>query len=358
MLMHTETDNSESAASSLCVEAIACDPSLDWSQRVRVISVPSSPLKPGEVRLAMQAMTINPADLLQLSGKYGVVPELPYVPGHEGVGVVLEVGPDVTHWHPGQRALVIAQGGYWREERVVPARQLIALDDALDTLQCAMLTANPATAWVMLKHLVELQQGDVVLLNAANSAVGQCIRQLATHWGITTINLVRRASAVEGPDSATVRWLVDDGQDLESLRKQVKHLRSSGRLALALDAVGGLATARLAACVDDGATVAVYGLLSGQDSTVPAHDLVFRDVKVRGFWLARWFSDPANRAASRAVYPELANLLQQRVFEMGVEATYPLDQVAVALAHADQSHRSGKVLLTGNTFRSGASILR
>lgn len=80
---------------------------------------------------------------------------------------------------------------------------------------------------------------------------------------------------------------------------------------------------------------------------MPAHDLVFRDLRVQGFWLANWFANAENRGLTRSLYPDLVAMVQARTLEMEIEAVYPLEKVHEALVHAGRSGRSGKVLLKG-----------
>lgn len=333
------------------VEVVDDDPALPLVQRLRLRPVERAPLAPAQVRVGLLAMTVNPADLLQIDGRYGVRPPRPFVPGHEGVGVVLETAPDVTDLAPGQRVLPLAAGGFWADERVLHRRALLPLDGDTDPLQQAMLAANPATAWVLLRHLVALQPGDWVLQNAANSAVGQCVRQLAPALGLRVLNIVRRADAVPAGCADDPAWVVDEaGGDAARVKAALERARAqagSGRALLALDAVGGAASGALAEALDDGGTVTVYGLLSGQPSRVSAHALVFRGVTVRGFWLARWFVDPAHRAHARTLYPELAAQLRAGALRIEVASVHDLAEVATALREAARPGRPGKVLLRG-----------
>jgi trans-2-enoyl-CoA reductase len=333
------------------VEVVDDDPALPLEQRLRLRPVERAPLAPSQVRVGLLAMTVNPADLLQIDGRYGVRPPRPFVPGHEGVGVVLETAPDVTDLAPGQRVLPLAAGGFWADERVLHRRALLPLDGDTDPLQQAMLAANPATAWVLLRHLAPLQPGDWVLQNAANSAVGQCVRQLAPALGLRVLNIVRRADAVPAGCADDPAWVVDEaGGDAARVKAALGRARAqagAGRALLALDAVGGTATGVLAEALDDGGTVAVYGLLSGQASQAPAHALVFRGVTVRGFWLARWFADPAHRAHARTLYPELAAQLRAGALRIDVASVHELADVATALREAARPGRPGKVLLRG-----------
>jgi trans-2-enoyl-CoA reductase len=336
-----------SAAALRRVEVTSTDPGLTPSERVRVQTGARHPLKAGQVRVGMLVMAINPADLLQLDGRYGAQPVLPYVPGHEGVAVVLETAPDVADLMPGDHVLPMAPGGCWTDERVVARRYLVPVPAAADILQCAMLTANPATAWVLLRHMCALERGDWVIQNAANSAVGQCVRQLAPQLGLRVLNVVRRQDAVDEADRADSVWLVDAGSNPSLLRERVVASTQGNTVRLALDAIAGPASGALAGSLADKASLVVYGMLSGRPCEVSAHDLVFRELQVKGFWLATWFADADNRSKARTLYPELVAMVQAGSLKMAVEAVYPLDEVADALAHAARAGRSGKVLLTG-----------
>ncbi len=339
-----------SSASPRQVEVFSTDPQQPLASRLRLATTEQPALRDGQVRVGLLAMTINPADLLQVDGRYGTRPALPFVPGHEGVATVLETGPGVDDLAPGTRVLPMGASGFWRDEMVLSRRQLVALPAGVDLRQAAMLTANPATAWVLLRHMRTLAPGDWVVQNAANSAVGQCVRQLAPALGLKVLNLVRRADAIPATVDTTQPWVVDAGDDAAALRSRVTEATGGAPLRLALDAVGGAASNRLAGCLADHALQVVYGLMSGEPCAIDAEHLVFRGLQLRGFWLATWFADAENRSKARTLYPELVAMLQSGALAMEVEATYPLEQAAVALAHAARGGRSGKVLLTGRAW--------
>jgi NADPH:quinone reductase-like Zn-dependent oxidoreductase len=277
-----------------------------------------------------------------MNQQYGHQPELPYVPGHEGVAVVLETGREVSDLQPGDRVLPLGVFGVWSDELVVQRRSLVPVPSHAPVLQQAMLAANPPTAWVLL-------QRQWVIQNAANSAVGQCIRQLATHMGIQLINVVRRPEAVASDEGG--HWLVDDGQDPDSLQQSVRQVTRGEPVVLGLDAIGGKASQALATSLSPQGRLVLYGLLSGEPCSICAHDLVFRNIEVQGFWLANWFLDPNNRQKAKNVYPELMNLATQNVLRIKVERVYPLSEVLGALAHSAQAGRCGKILLTGMHHR-------
>jgi len=96
----------------------------------------------------------------------------------------------------------------------------------------------------------------------------------------------------------------------------------------------------------------LYGLLSGNPCSVAAYDLIFRNVKVQGFWLANWFRNPDNRQKVRTVYPALMELAAQNVLRMSVEKVYELSEIHEAIAHSAQAEKRGKVLLKGRHFQA------
>jgi NADPH:quinone reductase-like Zn-dependent oxidoreductase len=259
-----------------------------------------------------------------------------------GWGIVDAVGDGVKRLAVGDAVLPLGPG-QWADTVVVHERMAPKAPPGADPEQAALMRANPATAELMLSELVALKPGDWVVQNAANSAVGRLVIRFARERGIRTANVVRRADVVdslrsEGADAV----IVDDGVDLTAAI-----LAATGGTPprLALDAIGGRATAALAAAVATGGTVAVYGLLSGEPPQAEARDLVFRDVHIRGFWLAAWYAT-AEPEAIRDLHAGLAERLARGETHQAVEARYPLDRVADAVAHAARPGRNGKIMLT------------
>jgi len=312
---------------------------------IELIEDPDPPPGPGKVRVRNKVMTINPADLLSIEGRYGADPiSLPATPGVGAWGVVDAVGEGVTRLKVGDAVLPVG-GGLWSDTVVLHERMAPKAPEGADPEQAAMMRANPGTAYLMLTALTDLAPGDWVVQNAANSNVGRMVIRFAREMGLKTVNVVRRAELVEalmadGADAV----VVDDGAgDVAAAIAQA----AASAPKLALDAVGGAATAALASAVANGGIVSVYGLLSGEDSRVPARDLVFRDVRLRGFWLAEWYAT-ATPDQMRDLHGFLAGKLADGTIHAEVEARYPLSQVKDAVAHAARPGRNGKIILTGD----------
>ena len=297
---------------------------------------------PGEVIVDAELFPINPADLLNLEGQYGATqPQLPMIPGAEGVGRIAKLGAGVSHVKVGDRVLLPGPGT-WRTRIKAPAKAVFALPEGVDPKQLAMLRVNPPTAWLMLHEFVAPKPGQWLVQNAANSGVGHCLIRLAREAGMKTVNVVRRAELAEELRAFGADVVLTDGPDLDS---RVRAATGGGAMPLAIDAVGGSATQRLARCVDDAGTVVNYGALSGEPCTLDVRDTIFRDVSLRGFWLRRWFMQtPPGKIA--ALYRDLAARLGDGRLTVEVEAVYPIRRIKEALAYAVRGGCKGKILVS------------
>jgi len=299
------------------------------------------PLTQGQALIKVLAAPINPSDVLTLTGVYGMLPPLPAIGGNEGVGVVAELGPGTTSPAVGQMVLLPVGGGTWASHMVADANKLMPLPSGVDPLQLAMMTVNPPTAHLMLQEFVDLQAGEYVIQNAANSGVGEYLIQLAKIRGLKTVNIVRRESAVAAVTAMGGDVVLVDGP---GLAKRVAEATENAKIRLAIDAVGGKSTDNLANCLTQGGTLVNYGMMSGESCVMSPSSFVFRDVTLRGFWLALWFRK-ATPPQQMAVFGELAKLIAAGKLKARVQATYDVSQIKEAVAAATAGERDGKILI-------------
>ena len=237
--------------------------------------------------------------------------------------------------------LMAADGPYF--ERVATLPVYATLPEGADPLQLSMLTVNPPTASLMLSEFVPLAPGEWVIQNVANSGVGSYLMQLARRRGLRTVNLVRRESAVAATRELGGDVVLVDGADIA---QRVREATGGAAIRLGIDAVGGAATDRLAQCLAEGGTLLNYGMMSGEPCHLTPSHLIFRDITLKGFWLAKWFRD-ASREAQRALYAELTQLVASGVLHARIHATYPVAKIRDAVAAASAGERDGKILVTG-----------
>ncbi|GAA4533773.1 quinone oxidoreductase [Chelativorans composti] len=151
---------------------------------------------PGEVLIEHKAIGVNFIDTYMRSGLYPVT--LPFVPGNEGAGVVLEVGPGVEDFKPGHRvAYCGGNGGGYSEQRVMPADRVLKLPDDISFERGAAMTLKGLTAWFLLRRTYPVKPGDIVLYHAAAGGVGLIFGQWAKHLGATVIGTAGSPEKIE-----------------------------------------------------------------------------------------------------------------------------------------------------------------
>ena len=311
-------------------------PAADPSLTLALHEVPEPACPEAGVVVAIEARPINPADLLLLTGRHVFTPSLPAPVGIEGAGRVVAAGPASRH-RVGD-VVAIPQGGTWAERLAFGDDGVLPLPAGVDMEQAAMLCVNPFTAVGLLEGVAA---GATIALNAGTSAVSRLILALARRRGVRALAVVRDAGAAAGLRALGAAEVLEDGPDLGV---RLRAAAAGAPIVRALDAVAGAAAGRLFEAVAAGGELVVYGLLASDRVELPAAELVFRDVTVRGYSRLRGYA--AMGAARRAaIGADLVALLESGEAVSAVEARYPLEAAAAAVAHHERPGRRGKILL-------------
>jgi NADPH:quinone reductase-like Zn-dependent oxidoreductase len=308
-------------------------------------------LEAGEVRVKVLAAPIHPSVLLQISGNYGTTPTLPSTPGNEGIGRVIETSSELAGLTVGQLVLLTG-GGTWRDEMVAPTTSFIPLPDMGDLSpevieQLSMTAVNPVSALLMLTNFVDLKEGDWIVHSAANSAVGGYIIQLAKQRGINTINVVRREGLADELMSKGANVVLIDGPDLPA---KIANATSNSPVVLAIDAVGGETFSRLAQSLGNGGTLVSYGVLSGKPASFNPAKSIFNDIRIRGFWLSKWFEVSDTRDIQSA-FGQIIPLIASGALKANVDSRFTVSEIKQAVTRAGQRGRNGKVLIVPSSLQ-------
>uniref|UniRef100_G1T3S4 Enoyl-[acyl-carrier-protein] reductase, mitochondrial n=1 Tax=Oryctolagus cuniculus TaxID=9986 RepID=G1T3S4_RABIT len=301
-----------------------------------------------DVRVRMLAAPINPSDINMIQGNYGLLPRLPAVGGNEGVGQVVAVGSNVTALKPGDWVIPAGAGlGTWRTEAVFGEEALIGIPSDIPLQSAATLGVNPCTAYRMLMDFEQLQPGDSVIQNASNSGVGQAVIQIAAALGLRTINVVR--------DRPDLPKLTDRLKDLgaehviteEDLRKpETRHFfKDMPQPRLALNCVGGKSSTELLRHLAPGGTMVTYGGMAKQPVIASVSLLIFKDLKLRGFWLSQWKKDHSP-AQFKELILTLCDLVHRGQLRAPACTEVPLQDYQRALEASTKPFVSTKQILT------------
>jgi mitochondrial enoyl-[acyl-carrier protein] reductase / trans-2-enoyl-CoA reductase len=312
---------------------------------LRVVTEPWPKPAADEAVVEMRAAPINPADLNAIEGKYPGRREVPAVPGFEGAGIVVDLGADVKTVAIGALVILPHDVGTWREALAVRASELVAVPPEIQPVHAAMLKINPMTAWRLLHDYADLKPDDWLIQNAANSAAGRAVIQIARELGYKTVNIVRRAELIDELRAEGGNVVLVDG---ENLREEVRSATSGAPIRLGLNAVGGQSALRLANTLAPGSTMVTFGAMSLQPLKIPNGLLIFKDLRFRGIWINKWYDNATMEQRMEAFRP-LFKMARRGLLKTKVEKAYSLGEMKTAVAHAAQGKRSGKIIFEFGT---------
>lgn len=295
----------------------------------------------GEVLFELLAATVNPSDLGMIMGSYGRLKELPAVAGREGVGKVIALGDGVDSLQVGDQVQMPEHIGVWRQKGIAQAADLLRVPSFLTPEQGATAFVNPATAVRLLSDFGELQSGDWLIQNAANSAVGFSVIGYAKHKGFRTINVVRNQQWEADLKAAGADVVVIEGSDYP---KHLQDLTGGALPKLGLNSVGGNSVSDIIKSMGEGGTVVTFGGMVGDKIRFPTRQLIFSDLTLQGYWMDKW-NRRQSREAITAFYGEVFDLIGRGVMQVPVEKTYPFSDALAAVKQGFAAGRKGKVLI-------------
>jgi NADPH2:quinone reductase len=230
-------------------------------ERLRLESFPSASLGPGQVRVAIRAAGINFPDILMAAGEYQLKPELPFTPGVEAAGDVVEVDGEVTGVAVGDRVIVKMRHGAYTDEAVVTPSQLTRLPSNFDYAEGATFLAAHGTAYHGLIDRGQLRAGDVLLVHGAGGGVGLAAVEMGKMLGAIVIAAASSEEKLAVAQARGADHLVRYSR--EPFRDAVKRITEGRGADVVFDPVGGQVFEDSVRCIAWGARLLVIGFTGG-----------------------------------------------------------------------------------------------
>ena len=316
---------------------------------IRVAEFPTPEPGPGEILVKVICSPVNPSDVLYCSGLYGKPPQLPVTPGFEGCGMVVASGGGfLANRLIGKRVAGAVQAGrgFWSQYVVLKAMETMVMPHGVTDESAASAFVNPLTAVALVRPVVDGRHA-AMIQTAAASQLGRMIIRLSQRQGFSLINVVHRKSLADELRSKGARHVLDSSDP--GFKNELATLAHELDATWAADAVAGEMTGILAACMPQGSTIAVYGVLSGAGSRINPGDLIFRGQTVTGFWLSSEFKDRGPLGLARvAMRLRHATSLLDSDLKTEAQAHLRLDELATRLPDLLKSTSKGKIYITPN----------
>ena len=319
------------------MKAILCR-AYDGPQAIEFTELPAPAINHGQVRIAVHAAGMNFADLLTIQGKYQVKPPLPFVPGGEMAGAIMELGEGVSGLAVGQRVIALGSGAL-AEEAMVAAKDVIPLPDAMSFAEGAGFAVAYGTSHLALTRRAGLKAGEKLMVLGASGGVGLAAVEIGKAMGATVIACASSADKLAVAREHGADHLIDYSR--ENLRDRAKAL---GGVDVVYDAVGGEHFDTALRCLNWEGRMLVVGFASGTIPQIPANLALLKNISIVGiYWGAYRDHNPRALADSLA---ELAAWYRAGRLKPHVSMTVPLAQAAEAFAALAERKATGKIVVT------------
>ncbi|MBD2465702.1 zinc-dependent alcohol dehydrogenase family protein [Oscillatoria sp. FACHB-1407] len=302
----------------------------------------------GEVRLKVEAIGLNRAEVGFRSGRYLELPEtFPSTLGYEASGIIDAIGEGVMGFQIGDRvstipAFSMKQYGVYGESAIVPATAVAAYPESLSPQQGTAIWMQYITAYGPLVEYGQVKAGDFVLITAASSSVGYSAIQIAKAAGAVAIATTR--------STAKKQMLLENGADHvivtndEDLVSRVMEITNGHGADLIFDAIAGSLLETLATAAAPGATIFVYGALDETASTsFPLFAALQKGLKVQGYTLFEITTNPEKLdRAKQYIYDGLTSGALVPV----LDRVFSLEQIVEAHQYMESNQQNGKIIVT------------
>jgi len=307
--------------------------------RVRQIDAPR--VEPHALRIEVRAAGCNFSDILMLQGKYQVKPPLPFVPGREAAGIVLEVGEGVTRFGVGDRVLAPADIGAFAEQLVVPSRAAHPLPEGMAFASAAALPIVYPTSYAALTERARLSAGETLLVHAAAGGVGLAAVQIGKALGARVIATAGGEEKLAAARSAGADVVVDYRH--EDFVERVLEETAGRGADVIYESVGGETFDRSLKCIAWKGRLLVIGFASGRIPEVAANRILLKNIAVIGLhWPVYGEREPE---FVERVFADLFEMYRRDEIEPLVGAQYPLEEAGRALEALATRRTIGKVVL-------------
>jgi len=314
-----------------------------------VLKIEDLPLaEPGknEVRLKVEAIGLNRAEIMFRKGQYLETPQLPSRLGYEAAGIIDAVGPNVTAFQIGDRVSTIpsfpmGQYGVYGESAIVPASAAAKYPETLSPIEGAAIWMQYITAYGALIEYGSVTQDDTVLITAGSSSVAIAAIQIVKAVGgiaiVTTRGANKKAFLLEaGADHVIVT-------DEEDLVEKGMALTNGKGVRVVFDPVAGPLLEQLAAVTAPGGIIFEYGALAPHPTPFPLFPALAKGLTIRGYTLFEIVKNPEMLTRGKAyIYKGLDSGSLQLI----IDRTFPLAEIAEAQRYMASNQQKGKIIVT------------
>ena len=295
---------------------------------------------PGSVLVRVEAVAVNFADTLMVSGNYQIRPDTPFAPGYELAGTVI-VANQASGLSPGDRVAGFHWYGGMAERAVLLDHNATLLPDEVPSEVGAVLPGTYGTSYHALVDRARIQEGETLLVLGAAGGVGMAAVQIGKALGARVIAAVSSENKAAFVTSLGADELIR--YDQTPIRDGIEAATDGEGVDVVFDPVGGETTEMALRSTRWGGRVLVIGFAAGSIPEIPLNLPLLKGNSVVGVFWGRFTTEEPERHTENA--KTLVQWVADGRLQPSIQKSFTLEQGAEALEWVANRKAIGRVVV-------------
>ena len=253
---------------------------------LEMLEVGSPNISPNQVKVAVHAAGVNFPDTLIIEGKYQFKPELPFSPGSEIAGEIIEVGEQVENFTKGDRVMAAFSHGGFAEEVCINYKKLTKIPESMDYIIAASMSLTYGTSSFALFQRADIKKTDTVLIHGSTGGVGITALEISKAVGAKVIATASNEEKLKIAKNYGADYCINYSN--KEFKDEVKEITNGKGADIIYDPVGGSIFEQSLRCIAWNGKLLVIGFASGKIPSAPANLPLLKNSSIVGVFWGAW----------------------------------------------------------------------
>ncbi len=305
----------------------------------------SNPLKKNQVRLKILSIGLSYVDILMIKGTYQHKNQIPFVPGTEACGIIIEEKCDNFRLL-NKKAIILSKRGCFSEEIIIELSDLILISNKMPSYEAASFFTSSLTSYIALKETAKIKKDDFILITGASGAIGQSSIMLSFHFKSKVICIVsnkKKASLLRKIGVKKVIYLEDD------IKKKVMEYTKNKGVNIILDVNGLLKEKNILSCLTWNGKYLIVGFTNNNITSIKTNYILIKGIQIFGIRAGEYLRQN-NISTKKRIIKDIFRLYKKNVLRIKPFKIKPFNKLIESLISIRERKSLGKIVITTKHF--------
>ena len=300
----------------------------------------NNPLRKNQVRLKILSIGLSYVDLLMIKGKYQYKNELPFIPGTEACGIIIEEKCNNTKLL-NKKAIIISKRGCFSEKNVVELSDLILINNKIPSEEAASFFISSLTSYIALKEKAQIKKDDFILITGASGSIGQTSIMLSSYFKAKVICIVsnkKKASMLKKIGVKKIIYTEDD------IKKKIMNYTKNKGVGIILDINGLLKEKNILSCLAWNGKYLIVGFTNNNISSIKTNYILIKSIQIFGIRAGEYLRK-TSLSNKKKIIEDIFTLYKKNIFKVKPYKVLPFNKLIEGLISIRDRKSMGKIVI-------------